>query len=325
MGKINIHNYEKYAIDYLEGNLDIETRKEFELFLSENPQVAEELNDIETITLSRPNITFENKDFLKKSEIEDISYVEYLIISEIEGLATDKEKQELKELIESDSRIKLLYKQFLNTKLSPETVIFEDKNKLKKTKVVVMPSLLTIAVAASLILLFWIFGRTNNQQNAIFAKMTDFDLISTNNLQKQKESLLAKMPVIDSISKKNIIALNNTHSNINHIIHSNNQTQPTDTFYVQENIFVENDNIAPKQIRILEALPEPDIKYLKISNQNLVVDKGVIKPVKLANKVIDVYEYATENTDLNMKICYNKEDKSLCLAYKDKDYVVVFE
>ena len=325
MGKINIHNYEKYAIDYLEGNLDIETRKEFELFLSENPQVAEELNDIETITLSRPNITFENKDFLKKSEIEDISYVEYLIISEIEGLATDKEKQELKELIESDSRIKLLYKQFLNTKLSPETVIFEDKNKLKKTKVVVMPSLLTIAVAASLILLFWIFGRTNNQQNAIFAKMTDFDLISTNNLQKQKESLLAKMPIIDSISKKNIIALNNTHSNINHIIHSNNQTQPTDTFYVQENIFVENDNIAPKQIRILEALPEPDIKYLKISNQNLVVDKGVIKPVKLANKVIDVYEYATENTDLNMKICYNKEDKSLCLAYKDKDYVVVFE
>ncbi len=325
MGKINIHNYEKYAIDYLDGNLDFETRKEFELFLSENPQVAEELNDIETITLSRPNITFENKDFLKKSEIEDISHIEYLIISEIEGLATDKEKQELKELIESDSRTKLLYKQFLKTKLSPETVIFEDKNKLKKTKVVVMPSLLTIAVAASLILLFWIFGRTNNQQNAIFGKMTDFDLISINNLQKQKESLLAKMPVIDTITNKNIITQNNTHSNINHIIHSNNQTQQTGTFYVQENIFVENDNIAPKQIRILEALPEPDIKYLKISNQNLVVDKGVIKPVKLANKVIDVYEYATENTDLNMKICYNKEDKSLCLAYKDKDYVVVFE
>jgi len=67
---INIETYELYAIDYLENNLDKDTKAEMQQFLNNHPDIKEELELMHTpIAMSLDqNIKFEPKSSLKKTE-----------------------------------------------------------------------------------------------------------------------------------------------------------------------------------------------------------------------------------------------------------------
>lgn len=61
------HNYEEYALDYLEGNLEPAQQQAMELFLSTRPDIAAELHGLETVVLvPDPQVRFEPKARLKK-------------------------------------------------------------------------------------------------------------------------------------------------------------------------------------------------------------------------------------------------------------------
>jgi hypothetical protein len=66
---INKENYEAYLIDYLHGELNAQQQKEVGLFLSENPDVAEELQWLQqTIVTPEVEVVFEHKESLYKKE-----------------------------------------------------------------------------------------------------------------------------------------------------------------------------------------------------------------------------------------------------------------
>jgi len=66
--KINKLNYENYVIDYIEGTLSIELKKDFDLFLEKNEEVYEEIKDyISAPVLEESTVVFEDKKSLKKS------------------------------------------------------------------------------------------------------------------------------------------------------------------------------------------------------------------------------------------------------------------
>jgi len=66
--KISLENYEQYVIDYLEGSLAPPMQVEMEVFLKEHPQIAEELQELEKLTLAIPEeIVFLNKQTLKRT------------------------------------------------------------------------------------------------------------------------------------------------------------------------------------------------------------------------------------------------------------------
>ncbi len=48
---INIHNYEAYVLDYIEGNLPDATRIEMEIFLQKNKQICDEVNELKILVL----------------------------------------------------------------------------------------------------------------------------------------------------------------------------------------------------------------------------------------------------------------------------------
>ena len=54
MKRIHTLNYESYAIDYLDGNLSETDQRAFETFLERHPDIAEELSDLDTMTVSAP-------------------------------------------------------------------------------------------------------------------------------------------------------------------------------------------------------------------------------------------------------------------------------
>jgi len=133
--KININNYELFAIDYIEGNLNTYDKSEFERFLKNNPKIKEEISDFGDFSFNEDEIIFENKNKLKKSPIEGLSYNEYLIISDIEKEISTNEKQDLKLAFENNQQTANEYNSFKKSILNKEKNNFENKTNLKKSPI----------------------------------------------------------------------------------------------------------------------------------------------------------------------------------------------
>lgn len=131
--KININNYEEFALDYIDGNLDEITLKYFEEFLNKNPEIKNEIEDLGDFTIEAPKNTFNDKFNLKESGIENISYCEYLCISDIEGSITSAEKYELENIFSEKPELLNDYKQFIKAKLEVEQTEFSSKYELKES------------------------------------------------------------------------------------------------------------------------------------------------------------------------------------------------
>jgi hypothetical protein len=67
---INKDNYEAYFLDYFEGNLSTAEVEELFAFMELHPEVKNEFEGFEMITVATDQATvFEDKDLLKKNEI----------------------------------------------------------------------------------------------------------------------------------------------------------------------------------------------------------------------------------------------------------------
>ncbi len=129
---ITRQNYEIYAIDYIENKLSDDLKKEFENFLAQNPDVWEEIQSVKELSLPKENISFPNKDKLKKSPIPELSYFDYLCIGSVENNLNETEKQELATLVNSSAENKAVFLQYKLTKTKPTQTFYPFKQKLKK-------------------------------------------------------------------------------------------------------------------------------------------------------------------------------------------------
>ncbi len=65
--EINKNNYEAFFLDYYDGNLPAEQVAVLLLFVEQHPELKEEFESFENITLEDlPSIGFDNKSSLKK-------------------------------------------------------------------------------------------------------------------------------------------------------------------------------------------------------------------------------------------------------------------
>ena len=125
--KIDINNYEAFLIDYMEGRLDSAEIQQLKAFCDQNNIDFEELTQ-DLPVLDSPDITFEEKECLFKSETAPFD--------------------------DMDDNL---------CKLEPDTsIVFKDKESLKK-KAVILPLYAKIAAAAAvIILLFGLFWLPKN-------------------------------------------------------------------------------------------------------------------------------------------------------------------
>jgi hypothetical protein len=157
---INKENIEAFLLDYLEGNLSEDLKTELSVFLSENPEYKDYLEELPE--LIAPEITLENKGELKKTldgkpevfqQLQG-NNLELWSVASMENELTEKEKL-LFDRIKSESKsINSVAQQFANTKLIPENkVVFRDKKVLYRTPLYVsFVRWTSIGVAVSLAL-----------------------------------------------------------------------------------------------------------------------------------------------------------------------------
>jgi hypothetical protein len=163
MTAINKNNYEVYFLDHIEGRLDADQTAALMLFLDAHPELKEELEGLEMVSLE-PNaqIRFDAKESLKKpliiptAKITEQNYEEYCV-AEFEGDLSRDEMNELHQFLALNPDLKKEYDLIRQCHLHPDfELVFTDKSSLKKN--IVVPFLTRriyygIAVAASLALL----------------------------------------------------------------------------------------------------------------------------------------------------------------------------
>lgn len=211
--RISIENYEAFLLDYMEGNLSTEDLVALQLFATQHPHLNIDLNELELVELDSEPVSFEGKNDLKK--ISDEQFVAY-----IENQLNEEERNAVEEICSANSALATdlkLYKATITT--VDETIVFENKNSLKKqeTKVFWLYSREVLAAAASLVLLFGLWfifrgalstGNLNSEKIEGITKIKTFALKNTNTVssftvEKAIETNTSNNPVAYTNVKKN--------------------------------------------------------------------------------------------------------------------------
>lgn len=157
---INRNNYEKYFLDFVEGNLSADEEKVVRSFLRFNPDLAGELDDFASVVLPESEVRYPFKEILKKETgkedpgrldddlLRSIAYLEEDLTPE-ESVAFETELTENASL---SAQLELLRKTYMVS----HPIDYPDKEKLKRGRSIRLNpfrTIIPIAAAASIALL----------------------------------------------------------------------------------------------------------------------------------------------------------------------------
>jgi cell division protein FtsL len=133
---INRNNYELYLIDYFDGILDGETKTAVEKFLVDNPDIAQDAQQLSSFKLNPLASSYKHKSKLLKSKqllvgVED--EFDYLCIASLEKDIDQRDKQTLEAAIEKNPQRAIEFQQFQIAKLKADlSITYKHKGKLKR-------------------------------------------------------------------------------------------------------------------------------------------------------------------------------------------------
>ncbi len=250
---INKENYEAYFLDYQEGTLAPEQVAELMVFLEVYPEMKEELEAFELVSIQADDsLQLGNKNFLKKKSyistqnINSNNYEEWLV-ADVEGDLNLQDKIELKAFLEKNPAARLELNIFRKTVLKPEPIDFENKQLLKKKGVFLLYSrevIYAVSIAASILLFFGIYFMGDFSPNARLAESEwNLDLqskqitkLNTSDLELKEIPIINLTEVPSSINTpivENEIASNNEISQLAAIRYTTSlHVEDTDIYYI---------------------------------------------------------------------------------------------
>lgn len=209
MDKINLHNYEAYFLDYVEGNLDAQQQNQLEVFLTKHPDLKAELQDFDNIQLteSKSQESFQHKKFLKRDEKTSLSHVDTLLIASIEGLLSDGEAQELTRLL-SDPKISKQLSAYQKVKLKADpNISYPYKHSLKRKQAFSFKNSFKYAAAAAIIFSVFYFNQSSESR---------YEWRSLQLPQEKKDDFKLDLPVYSSNKSNNAKVIEQSEK---HLIH----------------------------------------------------------------------------------------------------------
>ena len=170
--KIDIHNYEAFFLDFVEGRLDDASTLEMLAFLRKHPDLKAELESFTDVRLESSEVTFQGKNELKKFDFQNsqvtLKNFEDYCIAHYEKLLSPRESEKLFKFLALNPDKQDDFKLFGKTVLKADTsVIFEAKPFLKrKPKGAVRTIILKwTAVAAGIVLIVSVFYKSPDKSS----------------------------------------------------------------------------------------------------------------------------------------------------------------
>lgn len=132
--KITQHNYGLWMVDYLEDCLPDSERSEFEKFLQEHLEINEELlliKELEKIPIACSH-ELHGIDFSYLKKIPETTIAPEILIAYMEGDLIDSEKEDCERKLVLYPNNKTELSHYIQSRLIPETIVFKNKENLKK-------------------------------------------------------------------------------------------------------------------------------------------------------------------------------------------------
>ncbi|MEI6263901.1 MAG: hypothetical protein WCP74_02285 [Sphingobacteriia bacterium] len=220
--EINRHNYETFFLLWVDGELSSLEEDMVERFITENPDLAEELAALQETKLPLDeSIVFTNKESLLKVEYPALSmssYETYFLLY-IDNELSAKDKADVELFVLQHPELQAEFMLLKQSKLTPEPIVFANKEVLykkeEKEKPVIYMQWRRIAVAAALIgLIFslWMItpGSSSNQTKQVLASTINANNSTVNTNKRNPVALDNNSQSIDEIQSNKLIAANNS-------------------------------------------------------------------------------------------------------------------
>lgn len=304
MLNINLNNYEIFFIDYFDGNLTAEQAAELFLFLENNPNLKEEFNSFNTISISELNTQeiFEDKFVLKVLTTPSATSINEWLIAEIEGTLSEEQIKQLELFLVANPQFKKdreLYKQTIL--VADEQDEFAYKSSLKK--VVVKPLFSNkqfwYAVAAILlVLLVSIYIIPNSSSTKQFGSKNPTKIDTLKNDLPENENAeinnVIQNPTVEKINTADnkevkispankIVAPQNFASN-NRVKEQNNSTEK---FITNKNKKYRNDKNVEIPTYTLATISTKNYQLFKEEEPFVFVEKRYVPSVRSLGLPID--------------------------------------
>jgi hypothetical protein len=193
--QIDRSNYEVWLIDWLDGNLSDIQVEHLHHFLSENPDLKEEFDELSFFNLKPVEKSFPHKKRLQKT-IANLSgsQFEYLSVAYLENDLSADQQTELKESIELDPEKKMSFELIQKIRLSPVALPYKHKRQLIRRTVaqnVIRLSLIGLSAAAIITLVIITYISKPGALQVNFEKTAQTIVVDTT-IQK---------PAVEGVSK----------------------------------------------------------------------------------------------------------------------------
>lgn len=210
--KITRTNYEEFAISYLDGTLDPVDTAELLLFLEQNPDLNDEFQELNKISLKPDtDIQYNYKELLMQpADVDAINLstdnYNFYFIAACEGDLSEKGMIAVKQFVGMHPELELALETFNSVKLIADLEIsFPDAAKLRKPAIIktsIRYLILAGSVAASLLLLISLFLRLEPRStDSLVSKLGGYEVPAATTMKK--DTVTAEKPAVLK-SEKNI-------------------------------------------------------------------------------------------------------------------------
>lgn len=206
MRKIDRYNYEEFFLDYLEGNLSDSVVKNLENFLSQHPDLKEELDEMCLIEMHEEKVEFD-KTALKQIPFEN-DFDEFCV-AKLEGDLGEQEEIDFNNYLNENLIGKGQYQLYEKTKLHADfDIVYPEKEELKRKDRKLIPYWLLsgVGVAASVLILFSVWNTSMPEESA-------------------EETSSNKVAYIDSVNKAKIQPTDIPEKENQLVVEENNNNQ----------------------------------------------------------------------------------------------------
>jgi hypothetical protein len=167
MKRISIFNYEAFYLDFLEGNLSEEDAALLLAFLEENPHLKVEDEELPIFGCENASLDSSFKANLKQCVFNETPITrdnaDQFLIAETEDLLSSAKKSELERFVSKHPELIQTQKIYAASHLiADKSIVFADKDSLKQSKKIVLWPFISLAVAASGAILFFLWNSTTN-------------------------------------------------------------------------------------------------------------------------------------------------------------------
>ena len=193
---INRLNYENFVIDYLDGSMDAIETACFIAFLENNPDIKEEISELNEVVIVSDDSAFTKKATLKKKQIIssygiDEENYEEIFIAHYEADLNVTQEAALEGFLDKNTGLNDEFELYGKLQIQPSKVVFSDKESLKQRSYVGVAWYSSVAAAILLFMVSWFFI-ANQEQNmrSDFASLSKIDsrnsmgLLSSNTIVK---------------------------------------------------------------------------------------------------------------------------------------------